>query len=365
MKKSLLVLAVLGTLAGSASAQTSLSVYGLADAGFVREMSGPNGAVWKLTSGIQNGSRLGFKGTEDLGRGLQAKFLLEAGINIDDGTSGQSTQAVPPGTVGFQTRAQTNRLFGRQAYVGLGSQWGSVTLGREYTPHYLALAEIDPFGAGLAGNAANFIPTTLRMDNTIKYTSPTWSGLTADIGYGFGEQPGDNSRRRQYGASVGYANGPLTVKAAYHHIDGDVPEANFPTIVPGAVAGVPLNETAHFWLIGGKWDFGIAAVHLAYDETKAERTIVADSRDWLIGASAPLGPGTILFSYIHKSDRTNLNGDAKQYAIGYTYPLSKRTNLYTSYAQISNERDVLFTAGNATERGTGEKQFNVGIRHIF
>lgn len=365
MKKSLLVLAVLGTFAGTAAAQTSLSIYGLADAGFVRESGGPNSNLWKITSGIQNGSRLGFKGTEDLGRGLQAKFLLEAGINIDDGTSGQGTAAVPPGTVGFATRPQTNRLFGRQAYVGVGSDWGSVTLGRQYTPHYLAIAEIDPFGAGLAGNMANFVPTTLRMDNTIKYTSPPWSGFTADLAYGFGEVPGENSQRRQWGASVGYANGPLIVKAAYHHIDGDVPELNFPTAIPGAIAGIPLNEAAHFWIVGGKWDFGLAAVHLSYDETRADGTIVSDTRDWMIGVSAPLGPGTALFSYIDKTDRTDFGADAKQYAIGYTYPLSKRTNLYTSYAQISNDIDQLFKAGNATDKGTGEKQFNIGVRHLF
>jgi predicted porin len=365
MKKSLLVLAVLGTFVGAASAQTSLSIYGLVDAGIVRENGGPAGDVTKLTSGVQNGSRIGFKGTEDLGRGLQAKFVLEAGINVDDGTSGQSITSVPAGTPGFNARAANNRLFGRQAYVGLGGNWGNVTVGRQYSPHYLALAETDPFGAGLAGNAANFIPTILRMDNTIKYTSPTWSGFTADLAYAFGEVPDENTQRRQYGLSIGYANGPLIAKLAYHRADGDIAEAAFPSATPGVVSGIPLNEQAKSWLLAGKWDFGVAAVHLAFNSTKAERTLAEDTRDWLIGVSAPLGPGTILASYINKNDRSDFNADANQWALGYTYALSKRTNFYTSFARINNDRNLTYTVGNATERGTGDKQFNVGVRHVF
>jgi predicted porin len=365
MKKSLLVLAVLGTLAGSAAAQTSLSIYGLVDAGLVRENGGPAGNVTKLTSGIQNGSRLGFKGTEDLGGGLQAKFVLEAGFNMDDGTSGQGIAAIPAGTPGFAARSASNRLFGRQAYVGLGGTWGSVTLGRQYNPHYLALAEVDPFGAGLAGNVANFIPTVLRMDNTIKYTTPTWSGFTADLAYSLGEVPGSNTARRQWGVSVGYANGPLNVKAAYHHGEGDITDAAFPSITPGVVAGIPAGQKEKSWLVAGKWDFGVAAAHLAFNSTKADGTLAEDMRDWLVGVSAPFGPGTILASYIRKNDRTTLGADANQWALGYTHALSKRTNLYTSFSKVNNDRDLTFTAGNATERGTGDKQFNVGVRHLF
>jgi predicted porin len=370
MKKSLLALAVLGSFAGTASAQTSLSVYGLADAGLVRESGGPNNnGITKLTSGIQNGSRLGFKGTEDLGRGLSAKFVLEAGINIDDGTTGQSTPAVPAGIPRFTPRpSPTNRLFGRQAYVGLSGNWGNVTLGRQYTPHYLALGDIDPFAVGLAGNAANFIPTILRMDNAIKYTTPTWSGFTADLAYALGEVQGNNSARLQYGLSVGYANGPLTAKVAYHRANGDLPEGGFPSGPPntaGVVNGIPLGETSKNWLVGAKWDFGVAAASLAIDGNKGGGSLSSDTRDYLIGVSVPFGPATFLASFIKKNDRGDTGADAKQWALGLTYAVSKRTNFYTSYGHISNDRDLTYTAGNATERGTGDKQFNVGVRHLF
>lgn len=337
MKKSLIVLAVLGTFAGTASAQTSVSIYGLVDAGIVRESGGPEGSVTKLTSGVQNGSRLGFRGSEDLGGGLSAKFVLESGFEVDTGRIGQQG---PPLTSG-----NTNRLFSRQAYVGLGGNWGNVFLGRQYTPAYLALAEVDPFSAGLAGDATNLILTTQRMDNTIKYTSPTWSGFVGELAYGLGEVSGDNTANRQYGLSIGYSNGPLLVKLAHHN-------------AKDALGDDDRKDT----LLVGKWDFGVAAAHAGYNQTKGFGEI--DTRDWLVGVSVPFGASTILASFIKKDDR-DTNNDADQWAIGYTYALSKRTNFYASYARISNDNAANFTVGNATEAGTGDKAFNVGVRHTF
>src|ERR1700730_16325238 len=128
MKKTLLALAVLGAFAGAASAQTNVTVYGIVDAGVQYKNDGnPAGKTLSLQSGIQNGSRLGFKGTEDLGGGLSAIFTFENGFNVDDGTLGQG-----------------NRLFGRQAWVGLNGGFGTVKLGRQQTALYYALTEIDP-----------------------------------------------------------------------------------------------------------------------------------------------------------------------------------------------------------------------------
>jgi predicted porin len=119
-KKTLIALAILGAFTGVASAQTSVTVYGVADAGLVFEGGGAAGSVTKLSTGVQSGTRLGFKGVEDLGGGLSAKFLLETGIKIDTG--------------GFN---QGGTAFGRQDYVGLEGGFGSVTLGRQYTPVFI------------------------------------------------------------------------------------------------------------------------------------------------------------------------------------------------------------------------------------
>jgi predicted porin len=358
MKKSLIVLAVLGTFAGTASAQTALTIYGLVDAGIVRESGGPNGSTTKLTGGVQNGSRLGFKGAEDLGGGLAAKFVLESGFDTSSGQSGQG-----------------GRLFGRQAYVGLGGNWGNVTLGRQYTPHYLAIADIDPFGVGLAGNALNLIPTVQRTDNTIKYTTPTWSGFVGDLAYAFGEQAGNNSAARQYGVSVGYANGPLVVKLAHQRANGP---AVAPDTLTGFPGGIAPGDRSRNTFLGGKWDFGVAAASLAYNTNKGG-IVAPDTRDWLLGVSVPYGAGTFLASYIRSNDRTATDADAHQWALGYTHAVSKRTNFYASWARISNDRDLTYRVGNATDTGgpvppgqtnpagfaTGDKAFNIGVRHLF
>lgn len=356
MKKSVLALAVLGAMAGAASAQTSATIYGIVDAGFVAESGGAAGNLRKLTSGVASGSRLGFKGTEDLGGGMKALFLLENGFNADTGTLGQG-----------------GALFGRQAYVGLGSGFGTVLLGRQYTPQYLTLAFADPFGTGMAGDAANIMPNSgnaaSRMDNTIKYVSPDLSGFSGEVAYGFGEVADDNTAARQYGLAVGYKGGPLAVRLGYHNRNNDT-------------ATVKGTSDAKNTLLAGTYDFGIAKAHLAYGHNKGTNSsplrnatnpfgsLVAptpsiDSRDALIGVTVPFGPHTVLASYVRKDDKAAPNQDANQWAVGYRYALSKRTDLYTAYARIKNKNGAGYTVGSAIEAGSGNKAFNLGIRHAF
>ena len=128
MKKEVLMLLGAATLAGSAMAQSNVTVYGLIDAGLVRESGGLSSGNTLLGSGIAAGSRLGFKGREDIGNGMAGVFTLESGYNIDTGAMGQGA------------------LFGRQAFVGLETTAGNVYLGRQYTPLFLTVNAIDPFG---------------------------------------------------------------------------------------------------------------------------------------------------------------------------------------------------------------------------
>ena len=330
MKKSLLALAVIGSFAGAASAQTNVSIYGIVDAGIVVEKGAAAGNVTKLTSGVASGSRIGFRGTEDLGGGLSANFVLENGFNVDDGALGQG-----------------GLLFGRQAFVGLKGGFGAVNFGRQYTPHYSTTLAIDPFSNGMAGRFSNLIPNTgTRMDNTAKYTSPVVAGFTGELAYGFGEVAGDTSGRRVIGASVNYGAGPLKVGLAYH-------KAN----------NAAATDSAKNTILGGTYDFGIAKAHLAYGKNEGTGTV--DNTDVLVGATVPFGPHKLLASYIRKDDDSTLNRDANQWALGYTYALSKRTDLYAAYARINNKRGATFTVGNGTENGSGDKAFNLGVRHTF
>lgn len=352
MKKSLLALAVLGAFAGATYAQSSITVYGVVDAGVTYTKNGDTrGNKIGLDSGNQSGSRLGFKGREDLGGGLAAIFTLENGFTVDDGVTGQG-----------------NRLFGRQAWVGLTGNFGTVKLGRQQTALYSALADIDPFGIALAGNAQKVFgyglyaadPLT-RTDNTLSYTSANYAGFSGSVSYAFGETAGDNSANRSIGVGAQYATGPLNVQFAYQKSN----TAALTAQTTGLVGATQADVTAA--LIGATYNFGVAKAHMAYADNKLELAgrDVKD-RNWLLGVTVPVGAaGAVLASYT-RNDVKDLNeGKSDQYAIGYTHALSKRTNLYTSYSYLKNGDNVrLNDAANAT-KAESVSLFNVGVRHSF
>jgi general bacterial porin, GBP family len=360
MKKTLITLAVLAAATGVAQAQSSVVIYGTVDAGFVSERGGVNGNVNKLDSGVASASRLGFKGTEDLGSGLSALFVLESGFKVDSGS--QDGEA----------------LFGRQAYVGLSSKTtGTLTLGRQYTPWYNTLSKVaDPFAAGYAGSAKNLFPANTRTSNTVLYTSPNFNGFDADVAYTFGENAASNKIGRQIGASAGYSNGPLNARLAYNNISNE-------NVVAAKSTGSGRN-----WLAAANYDFAVAKAYIAYGANKgvnsaqlnnkgvdangnnyynyAPAAASTDSNNILVGATVPVGPaGTVMASFIRTNDKTRFNADADQWALGYSYALSKRTSTYASYAKIKNKNGAVYTVGNNSNVGSGDKAFNVGVRHSF
>jgi len=339
MKKSLLALAVLGAFAGAASAQSSVNVYGVVDLGIShRDMGAATGSMISMEQGIQSGSRLGFKGTEDLGGGLSANFVLESGIKADSG--------------GF---AQGNTGFARQTWVGLNGGFGTVRLGRQYTPIFEALDSIDPFGTGLTDNgsgAAGLMTNTAygfdnRMSNTIAYWIPSMNGFSGQVSYGFGENPVSESRSRQYGLSFGYANGPVNVVLAHHNMNN-----------------ATNTNTMKNTLLGGTYNFGPAIGHLAYGVNKDDiaGATGVDTRDIMAGVTVPFGANSLFASYIRKDNKRVANSDVNQIAVGYTYALSKRTNFYTSYSRTDNDAGAAFLVAAP---GATDKLFNFGIRHKF
>ncbi|MEC5216679.1 putative porin [Actimicrobium sp. GrIS 1.19] len=331
MKKSLLALAVFGAFAGVASAQTSVTAYGIVDIGLVRESGNLGASVTKLDSGIESGSRLGFKGTEDLGGGLKAQFQLETGIAADTG--------------GFN---QGNLAFGRQSWVGLAGGFGSLSLGRQYQAQFIALDEVDPFGTGLAGSSTNLFtyPVGSRNNNMVNYTTPSFTGMSGTLQYGFGEVAGNTSAKRTIGAGLGYAAGPIVARLSYEKDQNAL----------GTLA-------TKYTQLTGSYDFAVVKLSLAYRKDKDDATL--DTSNVLVGATVPFGQNTFLVSYIRRDDKSSLNQDANQVAVGYTYALSKRTDFYTAYARISNDNGAKYTVGNAISGGSNDKAFNLGIRHKF
>lgn len=335
MKKSLAlsVLALLSVAAGVAQAQTSLTVYGIADIGLLREYGHLGPSVTKLDSGLQSGSRLGFKGTEDIGNGMKALFVLETGLRIDKG--------------GF---AQGGLAFARQSYVGLDSRLGTLTLGRQNQSEFIALDAIDPFGTGLAGTSTNlfYFPRDIRNNNMVMYATPTFGGFSGELQYAFGEVPGNSSKGRNIGGAFGYAAGPLQVKLSYE-------KESLTTSLTG--------DSDRMTMLSGGYDFSVAQLGFAYQKAKNNNTL--DENNALIGVTVPFGASAIMASYIRHNDRLSSGNNANQIALGYTYSLSKRTNLYSSYARIGGSNQSAKTVGNATDGGTNDHAFNVGIRHKF
>ncbi|MCS0591833.1 porin [Massilia norwichensis] len=359
MKKRLAGSAILALCTNAALAQTAVNIYGIADAGFVHE-SGGVASVNKLTSGVGSASRIGFRGTEDLGSGMSALFTLETGYRIDTG------EVDAAGTI-----------FNRQAFVGLKSRAGTLTLGRQYTPWHNALAQVaDPFGTGFAGGAKNLFPdfgTNVRASNTVIYAAPAMAGFSADVAYSAGEQPGSNSAGRQFGASLGYAAGPLNLRLAYNNKNSDVAAATGVTAVSRSI-GTNI-------LLAANYDFKVLKAYFAYGIDKGfnsaplgnsgtpfggvKPTASTDGNEILVGLSAQLGTGTVLASVMRKDDKTSFNQDAHSWGLGYLYPLSKRTNLYAVYGAISNKNGAGYTVANNTEAGTGNRASNLGVRHTF
>jgi predicted porin len=354
MKKSLLALAVLGAFAGVASAQSSVTVYGKVDVGAVLDGGAPppNGGAHsvRISSGVTGGSRLGFRGVEDLGGGLKANFVAETGFCADSNA----------GAVNFCTGG--NNFMGRQAFVGLSGGFGSTTLGRQYTPAFNVHATVDPFGAGYAGQAANLFDTDSssagnpRVNNAVIYSTPSMGGFTASGVVGLGETTGNWKAGRATGFNAVYAAGPVYVGLGYH----DVKNATGSTSDRKNV------------VLGGTFDFGVAKLHAMFGTTKRDTQVATpandlrtDVADYMIGATVKLGGGQLLASYVRANDKTALNRDANQLGVGYNYALSKRTSIYTALAKISNKNTANYTVGNATEAGTGNKAFNLGIVHNF
>lgn len=343
MKKSLVALSVLAAFSAPAFSQTNVTIYGVVDAGFSYSDSGAPSSARRtgLDSGMQSGSRLGFRGTEDLGGGLKAIFTLENGFSLDTGTLGQG-----------------GRLFGRQAFVGISGGFGAVKLGRQYNPIRPALESIDPFGFGLAGNISNvFDAHGERADNTINYTTPNFGGFSGQLAWSLGEVAGDSSAGRQWGISAGYVNGPIRAVLAHHARN----------LLSGTPA-ITSNGESKSTMLGGVYDFRFVKAHAAYAVNKGDTAAGAsniDSRDMMVGLSAPFGASTVLASYLSKDNKLAGNADSNVWALGYTYNLSKRTNLYTSYAKVKNDGLATVGLGGASIAGRDPSTFNIGIRHRF
>ncbi|MFA7287169.1 MAG: porin, partial [Patescibacteria group bacterium] len=299
MKKSLIALAVLAA-SGAAMAQSSVTLYGVVDAGLAVEDDGTTSTTRMDPSNL-NGNRWGLKGTEDLGNGLKAIFVVESGFKLDDGA-----------------QASTTSLFNRQSYVGISGGFGTVKLGRQMNSVYSNSGTFDPFGNALAGDTSRLLNYQgSRTDNAITYAYAA-NGFRGEFQYALGEVGGNNAAGRMVGGFLGYKAGPIDV-----------------VLTTQNTRNATDTDSTKVTLLGGNYNFGIAKAFLTFDTETGVGT--TDLRHMVVGAVVPVGAGSIKLSYIKRQDNAVATKDAEQYAIGYTYDLSKRTALYTSYSRLTNE----------------------------
>jgi len=440
MKKSLVALAALA-VAGVASAQSSVTLFGVVDAtvGYYKSQSqtfpsitsgglllpGFNANTQKSGMGSSgyNSSRLGFRGTEDLGGGLAASFWLEAGLNNQNGTGAATGGGL---------------TFNRRSTVSLSGAFGEVRLGRDYVPTFWNDTVFDPFGtngvgsslvsnanggtnAGIPSGGFTTNGNYVRASNSIGYfLPPNLGGFYGQLMYAFNNKtsydpggitpPGaavivnnpalllipDNSRAGKYGGGrIGWANGPLDVALSYGQS----------TTGSNYYAGS--TTTLDIWNLGASYDFGVVKLFGEYSNNKQKTDLATNifnpfgntkpgANGGLIGVTVPVGAGLIRASYsavkynnigvlgtvgLGTTSFFGFNNNqpkAGQFALGYVYNLSKRTALYATGAYISdkNGAGLFATGGPAFYTGTvngsvgtavpkNSYGYEFGIRHAF
>jgi predicted porin len=427
MKKSLVALAVLAT-AGAASAQSSVTLFGVVDASISSvstksELIGnanpfapfspasfflPNSIKTSrtgLNNSAYNSSRIGFRGTEDLGGGLAASFWLEGALGNDEGQAGGN---VAYGTTTYGSGA--SGLFNRRSTVSLSGGFGELRLGRDYKPTFWNYTVFDPFGTNGSGTnvmqkAGGAEVSNVRANNTVGYFLPSnLGGFYGQLQYSFSEQLkfdgnvqgatgfNNNSRGGGYaGGRFGYANGPLDVAVAYG-VQNNTSNFNLGT-----------NSNAKNLNVGASWDFGVVKLFGQLGQIQNKTEFSGDTpffnpstktKGYLLGATVPVGPGLIRASYSAVKISVDNNSffanpfattddpKANQFALGYVHNLSKRTALYATATYVKNKNGAGFTAGSAdidapavaaysnggftgAYRPKNSMGYDLGIRHSF
>ena len=404
MKKSLIALAIASAVSAPAFAATSnVDVYGIMSFSVDHIDTNEAGDSKDLNTGKDNASRIGFKGSEDLGGGLKAIWQVEMQLNAnnDDGIS-VSTAPVVTGITSTGTGVVTNvgtngtglvttvgngyavtgvyaingnavtsvsatgNMAYRNTFVGLSSDTlGTVILGRHDTPYKMATSALDPF-ADTIGDYNAIVGQTnaggnlfdLRVSGTVAYVSPSFSGLSFAAAY---VQPKLNEganvdEASAWSANGSYANGPLFASLAYEEHSG-------------TVAGSSATQTISAWKAGLGYTFGNTKLGLVYESIEHDAASMDASRDaWYGSVSHTMGAIVLKGAYGQADDGEAAgNTGAKFYAVGGDYMLSKRSSIYAVYADVNNDSAATYNMGGYSNTGAGldTTGFSLGIKHSF
>ncbi|MDT7838026.1 porin [Aquabacterium sp. OR-4] len=369
MKKTMTprMLAAAAMLLCAAGAQAqNVQIYGLIDLAVERLTDvGAAGSSVTRMPGLTGSapSRLGFRGSEDLGGGLKALFTLEAGLGVDTGTSNQG-----------------GRFFGRQSFVGLQGPWGTVSLGRQYSMLFWSQLDADLLGPNAYGSGSmdSYLPNA-RVDNALAWRG-TFGPLTAGATYSpgrdavnagpspagtncAGESATDSQACRQWSALLKYDAGPWGMTAAVDQIRGGT----------GAFAGLTsstLTDTRStvtgWWRVNTDLKLGAGLI-----SRKNEGSATTPRSDlWYLGASWKPAPLWTVDAEVFKLDVKNSPNGATLLAVRGSYALSKNTALYATVGHIGNDGASALgvsnaAAGNAPAAGRGQTGAATGVRMAF
>ena len=365
MRRQLLASALFTTAACAAQAQT-VTIYGILDQA-VEHLTNVGAGQGGLTRmpGLTGSfpSRLGFRGSEDLGGGLKAIFTLEQGLGVDSGTLNQG-----------------GRAFGRQSYVGLAGDWGSVTAGRQYSMLYWSQLDADILGPNAFGSASldSYLPNA-RVDNSLAYRG-TFSGLTIGATYSLGRDtvnagptpagtncPGesatDSKACRQWSAMLKYDQTNWGIVGAIDEFRGG----------PGAFAGLTSSALKDRRATVAGWVkvADVVKIGAGVISRRNEGSAATPRSDlWYLGASYAVTPLlTLDAQYFNLNFKDSVN-EAGLFAVKATYALSKRTAVYATAGRISNDGTAAISvsnaaAGGAPAPGASQNGVALGVRHTF
>ena len=368
--------AVALALAAPVFAQSSVTVYGIVDINGVYS-KGAATSVREGSGGLQ-GSRIGFKGTEDLGGGVSANFVLEGGLNLDTGGS-----------------AQGGALFGRQAFGSLKTPEGTFSAGRQYSSIYTITSDfsvfsntsVGPTTALLGGFAGGYEPVqggaatqTLpasgsavnggpaRVNNSFRYTSPTYSGFSASALYGAGEVTGATNQNRLWDGSLRYAGYGFDTMISFVNdkAQGATPatSTDVSTLTLAALYG---------------WDaFHVEGGYMKVNDQRSGEGPTGsgfDGQGFWIGGDYRLGASLFKLQFVQNKPDHIASSTTNAYGAGYQYDFSKRTALYTSLTRFQNGENAgkgglgrynqAVPAGLTAVGDNDITEFAIGVRHAF
>jgi len=346
--RKLTVLVALTFVASAATAQSSVTIYGVADMYIGHTNAGGKGSVTSLDAGGIAASRIGFRGVEDLGGGLKALFTLENGVLSDTGAVADATRA-----------------FNRQSWLGIGSSWGEFRFGRQNTPAFWMCGQLDAAGcatyASLLNNTSGYAP---RFDNTLYYISPDLSGFKVQGGVSLGEQQSPASKSGLNAHLFGMEYKGRKFWVGFNHASQNS-------------ANKTAKAKASF--VGGNYDFGQGKVYAGFHRGNMNGANMATNVQgrnysaWALSADWRVTPATTV-GVLHgrANDTTAFNGDARQTSLIATHTLSKRTTVYSTLTRLQNQNGAAFSLGaaapitrNVPLAGQSVSGIQIGIRHTF